>query len=245
MAVQDSPARDFLQTLAGHHPAPQGILMISAHWETPGPAVGATEQLETIHDYYGFPEEFYRFRYPAHGDPVLARRAALLITAAGLGAVASSPRGLDHGAWLPLMLAYPDAAIPVTQLSLCSGAGPEGHFQLGAALRPLRDEGVLFLCSGALTHNLREIDREAPPGAAAGWAEEFSEWMTRRVTAGGTGDLIRYRELAPNAARNHPSEEHILPLFVALGAASPGAAGRHLHHSINYRVLAMDAYAWD
>ncbi len=245
MAVQPSPARNFLQTLHDHHPAPKAILMISAHWETPGVAVGTATDLETIHDYYGFPEEFYRFRYPAKGDPALAQRAGSLVTAAGGGAVSSSPRGLDHGAWLPLMLAYPEANIPIAQLSLCAGEGADWHFRLGASLRPLRDEGVLILCSGAATHNLREIDRQAPPGAAADWAAEFSAWITENVTAGRAEDLVQYRTLAPHAARNHPSEEHLLPLFVALGAGSPGAAGRHLHHSIGNRVLAMDAYAWD
>ncbi|MBT4490815.1 MAG: dioxygenase [Rhodospirillaceae bacterium] len=245
MAVQESPARHFLQTLHDHHPSPKSILMISAHWETTEPTVGATDDLETIHDYYGFPRALYDLHYPAKGDPDLARRVAALIADANLGAASSSPRGLDHGAWLPLMLAYPDGEIPITQLSLLTVGGPAWHFDLGAALRPLRDEGVLILASGALTHNLREIDREAPPGMAADWVAAFSSWVSEQVLAGRSEDLIRYRERAPHAARNHPTEEHFLPLFVALGAATPGANGRHLHQSFNYGVLAMDAYAWD
>ena len=181
----------------------------------------------------------------ANLEPALAERISGLITAANLGDVASVARGLDHGAWLPLMLGYPDGEIPITQLSLRSGGGPDWHFRLGASLRPLRNEGILVLCSGALTHNLREIDRQAQPGDTAQWAEAFASWITKNVTGGETDNLLQYRHLAPNAARNHPTEEHLLPLFVALGAATQGTAGRHLHQSINHRVLAMDAYAWD
>jgi 4,5-DOPA dioxygenase extradiol len=219
--------------------------MISAHWETPTPTVSNAHELETIHDYYGFPRELHRFRYPANGAPSLARRTADLIEQANLGDVSLTSRGLDHGAWLPLMFAYPDANIPITQLSLQSGSGPEWHFQLGESLRPLRDEGVLILSSGALTHNLREVDRDGPPGADADWTTDFESWITNNVLEGRNKDLIQYRKLAPNAARNHPTEEHLLPLFVALGAATPGTLGRHLHQSINFRVLAMDAYAWN
>jgi 4,5-DOPA dioxygenase extradiol len=245
MATQSSPARSFLTTLSEYHPEPEAIAMVSAHWQTERPAVGNAEEPETIHDFYGFPDEFYQIHYPAAGNPVLSQRIAALVEDAGLGAPVLQPRGLDHGAWLPLMLAYPEADIPVVQISLLAGAGPQWHFRLGRALRPLRDHGVLILASGAATHNLAEMDRAAPANTAVNWAAAFSQWLSDAVSQADEAALLNYRDVAPNARRNHPSEEHLLPLYVALGAATPGSAGRHLHHSFNAGVLAMDAYAWE
>jgi 4,5-DOPA dioxygenase extradiol len=188
MAMLDSPARQFLQTLPDHHEPLKAILMISAHWEASQLTVSHAREFETIHDFYGFPPEFYDIHYPAQGNPALAERIAGLITAANLGDVASVARGLDHGAWLPLMLGYPEAQIPITQLSLRSGGGPDWHFRLGASLRPLRNEGILVLCSGALTHNLREMDRQAQPGDTAQWAEEFASWITKNAHCARTSD---------------------------------------------------------
>jgi 4,5-DOPA dioxygenase extradiol len=245
LPLEDSPARHFIGALAADLPRPESILAISAHWETRRPAVSAAERPETIHDFNGFPEALYRLRYPAPGAPQLARRAAQLLGERGMPTDIDPSRGLDHGAWTPLLLMYPDADIPVTQLSIQPHLGAAHHWRVGEALRPLRDEGVLILASGSATHNLREFrgnDRSSEPTA---WAREFGEWLAATLEAGRTEDLLSYRETAPQAVRNHPTDEHLLPVFVAAGAGTPGAPIERIHTSYAYGVIGMDAYKFD
>jgi 4,5-DOPA dioxygenase extradiol len=237
-------ARDFLRGLGGMFPAPQAILAVSAHWETEAPTVSAADRPDTLHDFYGFPEELYRLHYPAPGAPALAQRVVELLDRAGQATEISADRGLDHGAWVPLMLAYPDADIPVTQLSIQSVRGPAWHWTLGEALRPLREESVLVLASGSATHNLREFGRHARDAAPLGYAVAFNEWLAAAVADGRRADLLAYRSRAPDAVRNHPTEEHLLPLFVAAGAGRTGR-GERLHASYTYGALAMDVYRFD
>ncbi len=244
LAFEPVAARDFLRGLGQALPAPRAILAVSAHWETAVPTVSAAEHPETIHDFYGFPPELYRVRYAAPGAPALAQRVAGLLDRARLPVEFSEDRGLDHGAWVPLMLAYPDADIPVTQLSIQSARGPAWHWALGEALRPLREEGVLILASGSITHNLREFGGQGLNAAPVGYATAFSEWLAAAVSEGRNDDLIAYRSQAPEAARNHPTEEHLLPLLVAAGAGSAGR-GERLHASYTYGAFAMDVYRFD
>ena len=153
-------------------------------------------------------------------------------------------RGLDHGAWVPLKLMYPHADVPVTQLSVQTQRGAQHHYRIGEALRPLRDDGVLILASGSATHNLRELDwtgQTAPPS----WVSEFSDWVAGASERADVDQLLRYRHDAPAAARNHPTEEHFLPFFVALGAGSTPARVSRIHASTTFGVLAMDAYRFD
>jgi len=156
----------------------------------------------------------------------------------------SKARGLDHGAWVPLKLGYPAANIPVTQLSIQPDLDLTNHYQLGQALRPLRDEGVLILASGNLTHNLSEFRGRALDAEAPDWVQIFNEWMSWAIAEGRIDDLLHYRSRGPEAVRNHLTDEHLLPLFVALGAGEAGQSRRHLHKSYSYGVLAMDAYAF-
>jgi 4,5-DOPA dioxygenase extradiol len=245
LPLEDSPARHFIAALAADVPRPESILAISAHWETQRPAVSTAERPETIHDFNGFPEALYRLRYPAPGAPQLARRVAQLLGEHGMHTDIDPSRGLDHGAWTPLLLMYPQADIPVTQLSIQPHLGAAYHWRLGEALRPLRDEGVLILASGSATHNLREFrgnDRSDKPTA---WALEFGEWLASTLEHGRTEDLLSYRDTAPQAVRNHPTDEHLLPVFVAAGAGTPGAAVRRIHTSYAYGVIGMDAYKFD
>lgn len=244
LVLSEAPAKAFLACLGRSLPRPKAILAVSAHWETPAPAVGIAERPETIHDFRGFPPALYEMRYPAPGAPELAHDAARRLDAAGLGPVGEAARGLDHGAWVPLALAYPAADVPVAQLSIQPQAGPEHHYRMGEALRPLRDDGVLVLASGSLTHNLGEIDLAQPEAATPDWVAAFQDWVGWAVAEGRTADLLDYRRKAPFAARNHPTEEHLLPLFVALGAGDAGLPGRHLHSSHTFGALAMDAYAF-
>ncbi|HXF65501.1 MAG TPA: class III extradiol ring-cleavage dioxygenase [Burkholderiales bacterium] len=245
LPLEESAAREFLVRLGGELPRPRAILAVSAHWDTARPEVSAAERPGTIHDFYGFPPELYRLRYPAPGAPELARRLAGLLGASGLAAEVAPDRGLDHGAWVPLMLMYPAADIPVTQLSIQSRLGPAHHVRLGEALRPLRDEGVLVLASGGATHNLREWRDRREGAAALPWAVEFNEWLAQAVLSDRREDLIAYRTRAPHAVRNHPTDEHLLPLFVALGAGGPGGRAQRLHTGMVSGVLSMDAYRFD
>jgi len=244
--LTDAPARHFLEGLAAQLPErPRAILVISAHWETAAPQVTTTLANDTIHDFYGFPKELYDMRYPAPGSSWLATRVTDLVQAAGGTVTADPSRGLDHGAWVPLRLVYPDADIPVVQLSVQSSRGPDYHYRLGQLLAPLRDEGVLIVGSGSFTHDLSSFREyyHAIHAPAPTWVDEFADWMIAAIDEGRTSDLIDYRERAPNARRNHPTEEHLLPLFVALGAGS-GGQSEHLHHSTTHGVLRMDAFAF-
>lgn len=245
LPLESSAATAFLRQLGRALGRPEAVLVVSAHWDTVRPAVSSATEPETIYDFYGFPPELYRLRYPAPGAPGLADRVAALLAARELPAQIDPERGLDHGAWTPLILMYPDADIPVTQLSIQSRLGPRHHVRLGEALRPLRDEGVLIFASGGATHNLRELRHQRGSPVPQPWTVEFNEWLADVLKARRTDDLIAYREKAPHAVRNHPTDEHLIPLFVAFGAGDPGAATQRLHSSIESGVISMDAYRFD
>ncbi|KAF3996927.1 dioxygenase family protein [Glaciimonas immobilis] len=246
LALQDSPARRFLQDLGASLPRPKAIAVVSAHWETTGgPAVSLAAQPATIHDFGGFPQALYDISYPAPGAPALAERAATLFEAAGIPVGRSAERGLDHGAWVPLSLMYPHADLPVMQISLVHGADPATHEQMGLALTQLRHEGVLVIGSGSLTHNLHEFRGQPIDAPAALWVSEFISWMREQLENNDTTALLDYRNRAPSAIKNHPSDEHLLPLFVAMGAAGIHAKAQLLHSSVEHGVLAMDAYAFN
>jgi len=245
LPLEQSAATDFLRRLGPSLDRPEAILMVSAHWDTERPAVSSAERPETIYDFYGFPPELYRLQYPAPGAPKLARRVASLLGEHGFSTDIDPERGLDHGAWTPLILAYPQADIPVTQLSIQSRLGPAHHVRLGEALRPLRDEGVLIIASGGATHNLRELSRQRGSTVAQPWAAEFNDWLAGALQSRRTDDLVNYRGQAPQAVRNHPTDEHLIPLFVALGAGDPGGTTQRLHTSIESGVISMDAYRFN
>ena len=241
--LYDSPTRQFLAGLGEQLGRPRAVVAISAHWEARAPTVNATPRPKTIHDFSGFEPSLYEMTYPAPGAPELARDVARRLESAGMRTVIDDARGLDHGVWVPLKLMYPQADIPVTQVSVQSRDTTQHHFLIGQALRDLRQDDVLILASGNATHNLREMmpDGSEPPA----WVSEFAGWLRTAVTTSDTGELLDYRDSAPFAAKNHPTEEHFLPLFVALGAATPGTSGRIIHTSTAYGVLAMDAFAFD
>jgi 4,5-DOPA dioxygenase extradiol len=244
LPLSEAAARGFLAEYGARLGRPTAILAVSAHWETAAATLSSATRPETIHDFHGFPPALYAMRYAAPGAPALAERAAALLAGAGLPS-GRAPRGLDHGAWVPLMLMYPEADIPVTQLSVQTHLGAAHEFKVGEALRPLRDEGVLILGSGSATHNLRELRMAAIDAPAAPWVSSFTDWLANAVAAGRTDELVDYRSRAPDAARNHPSDEHFLPFFTALGAAGRGAKGERVHASTTYGALAMDAYQWN
>jgi len=240
LPFDDVPAREFLRGLGAKLERPKAILVASAHWETRAPALNAVTRNETIHDFYGFPKPLYELRYEAPGAPALAERAASLLTGANLNAHIDSERGLDHGAWVPLMLMYPGADIPVLQLSVQSHAGAAHHIALGRALAPLRAEGVLILGSGGFVHNLRLIDWNSGPEPE--WSRAFAAWTHEKLLARDEAALADYRRRAPFAEQAHPTEEHFMPLFVAYGAG--GKNVERLHTSTTFGSLRMDAYGF-
>ncbi len=219
---------------------PRAIVVISPHWMTRGVVVSAAEQPETIHDFGGFPQALYRLQYPAPGSPRLAERVQDLLTAQGIPARLDLHRGLDHGAWVPLMHLYPDADVPVIQVSLPMDADEAKSFALGQALSALREEGVLIVGSGSLTHNLYEF--RMGHADSASYAQEFTDWVRSAVQSGDAARLLRTLTDAPHAARAHPTTEHFLPLLVALGAAGSVLPATVLDGGIQHGVLAMESY---
>jgi 4,5-DOPA dioxygenase extradiol len=237
LPFDEVPARDFLRGLGRSLGRPKAIVAVSAHWDTGAPETSAPPANDTIHDFRGFPRALYEIEYPAPSDGLLAREISGLLN--GFAARTDTLRGLDHGAWVPLMLMYPEADIPVVELSVQSGKGAGHHIALGRMLAPLRGEDVLVLGSGGFVHNLGKI---APPGSPEpDWSKDFSGWMHERLMAQDDQALADYRARAPHAALAHPSEEHLMPLLVAYGA---GAKPERLHSSATFGSLRMDAYSF-
>jgi 4,5-DOPA dioxygenase extradiol len=245
LAIEQNETVEFLRRLGAELGGrPHAILCVSAHWTTQVPTASGARQPETIHDFGGFPAAMYQLHYPAPGAPHVAARAVELLKEAGIESQISPRRGLDHGAWVPLLLIYPEADIPLTQLSVQPHSGPAAHFRVGRALAPLRLEGVLILATGSATHNLSRLGPEDQPPE---WARQFEEWIDRKINAGVYEELINYRQLAPHAGLAHPTEEHLLPLFVAAGAGAPGEKqlrGRTLHRGWTHGSLSMAAYSF-
>lgn len=237
LILENSAGRDFLAGLGRRLGRPSAVIAVSAHWTTRIPAVSGAARPETIHDFYGFPEEMYRLRYPAPGAPALAERVAELT-----GAVIDPSQGLDHGAWVPMMLMYPEADIPVAQFAVQPERSAAEHIALGRRLAALRREGVLILASGGAVHNLREF-RFGGTGATA-WATGFADWLDGALTAGDGDAVANWLTRGPDARRAHPTDEHFLPLPVALGAAGDGFRAERLHSGFEHGSIGMQAYAF-
>ena len=243
LALEDAPTTRFLRGLAAQLPKPSTILIASAHWETAEPTVTGAIRPETIHDFQGFPKELYALRYPAPGNPAFARRVQSLLADAGITTGIDPARGLDHGAWNPLLLMYPEADIPVIELSVQPRRDAGWHYRIGQALAHLRNENILIIGTGNLTHNLSEAFRGHHP-ATPPWVTAFAEWVAGRAAEGDIKSLLDWWELAPYARENHPTPEHFLPFFVALGAGGIPLDAKHIHEDTSLGILAMDAYAF-
>lgn len=234
-----------LAELARALPRPRAIVVASAHWLSHAPLVGAAAQPQTVHDFGGFPPALYALQYPAPGAPQVARRAAELIAQAGLPVQLDPGRGLDHGVWVPLRMLYPQADIPVVPLSIQPRLGPAHQLALGRALAPLREEGVLLIGSGSITHNLHDW-RGADPAVEAPYVRPFIGWVEQQLQRGDVDALLDYRRQAPYAEQAHPTDEHLQPLHFALGAAAAGAfTAQRLDAGIEMGFLAMDIYRFD
>ena len=240
--VDQTPSSEAWAALARKLPKPRAVLMASAHWETAVPMLTGNAKPETIHDFGGFPDALYQVQYPAPGAPELAAAAVSLLKDAGITAGVNGCRGLDHGAWVPLRWMYPDADVPVVEISLQPELGTARHVALGRALSSLADDGVLIVGSGHATHNLRDWMANPRRHEPLRYARTFAEWLHERLLAEDTDALIAYREQAPDAARAHPSEEHFLPLLFAWGAAGEGARAERFAAGFEGGALANDSY---
>ena len=240
--LEPQPTRSFFMELGAALPRPRAIVCVSAHWTTTMPMVTMAANPETIHDFYGFPEALSAVRYPAPGDPALAEQARKLLGKAGIATAGDPQRGLDHGAWVPLGLLYPQADIPVIQLSVQPGMSAAHHFAMGQALAPLCQEDVLVLGSGSATHNLRDVRWDEPSAPPPTYVATFDAWLTDSVLNARAEALCDYARQGPFALQNHPTPEHFLPLLVALGM---GGKPRLLHDGYTLGVLSMAAFAWE
>jgi 4,5-DOPA dioxygenase extradiol len=241
-AVQAGAAGKAWAALGKTLPRPRAVLIASAHWETSVPMLTGNPRPTTIHDFGGFPPELYKLRYPAPGAPDLAAQTVAILKDADITAGVDGCRGLDHGAWVPLSWMYPEADIPVVQLSVQPELGAAHHLRLGRALSPLAGENVLIIGSGHTTHNLRDWMTNPRRQEPLRYAEAFAGWVNDRLRTHDTAALTAYREQAPEASRAHPSEEHFLPLFVALGAAGKDAEAERVVEGFEAGALAMDSY---
>ena len=242
IVISDIPARKFLRETGPRLSGPRGIVVVSAHWSTFDLQMTAPLALETIHDYFGWPSELYDIEYRASGAAWLNERLTNTLEGVGYPVRIGSRPGLDHGAWVPLSLMYPKADIPIVQLSLMLSASPEQHFRIGQALGELRQEGVMILGSGGLVHNLRSLKSEGSPPDH--WAQSFDDWLFVRLQSRALEDLFNYARKAEFARQSHPTDEHLMPLFVSMGAGWSDGHTQQIHHSFSYGNLSMTAYTF-
>ncbi len=241
-AIEPGRAGAQLAALGRRLERPRAIVVVSPHWITRGVKVTGALRPQTLHDFGGFDPKLYDITYPAPGDPALAQRIASLLSQAGWPAAVDAERGLDHGAWVPLLHLFPQADVPVLQVSMPVDLDERSAYALGRALAPLAAEGVLVVGSGSLTHNLYEFRVGAT--AEAAYAREFTQWIRDAVRAGDLARLGDALAQAPHAKRAHPTAEHFLPLAVALGAAAEVVPVTVLDGGIVHGVLAMESYVF-
>lgn len=241
-ALAPGKAGPQLSAAALEIPRPKAVLVVSPHWTTREVRVSSAMQPATLHDFGGFDPALYDLHYPVNGHPRLAQAAISLLQQAGWNATADEQRGLNHGAWVPLRYLYPQADVPVFQVSMPADLQADSALRFGQALAPLASEGVLIVGSGSLTHNLYEF-RHAPTDDAA-YALEFTAWIRDAVQAGDAVRLTNALTLAPHAQRAHPTSEHFLPLLIAFGAAQAALPMTVLRGGMTHGVLAMESYVF-
>lgn len=242
LALEPGESGPALARLAAEFPTPKAIVIVSAHWESSELLVNGNPHPETWHDFGGFPQALFAVQYPAPGLLPMTRQVLALLDAAGLPARMDSHRPFDHGVWVPLSLMYPDADIPIVQVSLPSQAGPALQTRVGKALSSLRAEGVLIIGSGSITHNLGELNWRGGSANISPWALGFRDWMVEKLEDDDETALHDYRRQAPDAVRNHPTDEHLLPLYFARGAGGRFSAA---YQGFAMGALGMDIYRFD
>lgn len=242
-ALNPGAAGDRMSRIAADFQPPRVIVVVSPHWETRVPTVGTATRLETIHDFGGFDPRLFEIQYPAMGCPETAEQVVRLLSAAGLSVTTDPGRGLDHGAWVPLRHMFPNADVPVVPISLQHHGGPHHAYRIGQALEPLTRQGCLIVASGNVTHNLRDWQvLRSTSQPSPDYVQQFADWVFACMVARDIDALLNYRKIAPAAERAHPRDEHLLPLFTALGAAGVDAQPEAFYRGISEQVIAMDGY---
>jgi 4,5-DOPA dioxygenase extradiol len=242
VALEENGFSHAMRAMGQRYSDASAVAIISAHWQRSGPVrVTAWEQAPIIHDFGGFPKELYSIEYPAPGSPDLAAEIAAALKSAGQESELDAHRGLDHGAWIPARLAWPEAQKPVVQVGLPS-AEPRDLFALGRALRPFRERGVLLMGSGGIVHNLRRVRFAHEFGPVDPWAQEFDSWVAEQIEAGADETLFAYQDFAPHAESAVPTTEHFDPLFVILGTRFEGDRLSTIYEGFRYGNLSMRTF---
>ncbi|MFC2993868.1 DODA-type extradiol aromatic ring-opening family dioxygenase [Acinetobacter sichuanensis] len=241
LALDPEQVGPALQRLSLNLPQPQAIIIMSAHWESEALEVSTAVRPETWHDFRGFPQELYEIRYPAAGHPELAEEILHLLAEAHIPAHANSTRPRDHGVWMPLLHMYPEANIPVVEISLPMNMSAEQIYQIGQVLAPLREKQILLIGSGSITHNLRELSWNGDNSNVPTWASTFRNYVVSKLTHSDYGAVLDWQQI-PFVQKNHPTLEHFAPLFFAMGT---GTRFSVVHSSFSMGALGMDLYRFD
>ena len=241
LAINPEQVGPALERLGLNLPQPKAIIVMSAHWESRDLEVNTGVRPETWHDFRGFPKELYDIRYPAPGNPELAEDILHLLAEAGISAHANSTRPRDHGVWMPLLHMYPQADIPVVEISLPTQMSAQDIYKIGQTLASLREKQILIIGSGSITHNLRELAWNGQSSAVPTWASEFRNYVVSQLHHNNYDAVLDWQSL-PHIQQNHPSLEHLVPLFFAMGT---GARFNIVHSSFSMGSLGMDIYRFD
>lgn len=244
LAIEDNEYTRFLERLGQDLGSPRGIVVFSAHWDSPEQLLTVDVQHETQHDFYGFPEEMYTLTYPAMGDPALSRRISELFTNNNLSHQPILGRGLDHGVWVILKKMFPQANIPVVALSVDSLRSPEEQYNIGRMLASLREEGILLIGSGGLVHNLRLLSEKDQPEP---WAVDFDDWLAKGLESWDLPSLFAYEKKAPHVRDAVPSygREHFVPLFYVMGTADADRRAELMIQEYQYGTLSLNCWKFD
>lgn len=245
MAVENSTTSRFLQQLGRTITTPKAIVVFSAHFDVSHDVViTAGQHPATVHDFYRFPDELYQIRYPAPGEPLLAKHIAALFEQANIKVMLDTQQGWDHGVWIPLRLMYPQANIPIVQISINTRLGAEQNYRYGQLLASLKHDNILIIGSGGISHNLAETFRQPKTPNAVAMMNAFTHWVEDKLLNNDTKSLLNYLSLAPYAQFNHPTQEHFLPLIAVLGASETSSA-KKIHQDVEFELLALDAYSFN
>lgn len=242
LALEKSKTSLFLKQLGNQFSRPKAIVVFSAHFDKPEDIIITSgKHPKTIHDFYGFPEPLYNMQYKAPGSPQLAKRIADLFNSQGIKAQLDSQQGWDHGLWIPLQLIYPAADIPVVEISINSRLGSKAHYQYGKVVSELREQQVMIIGSGGISHNLSEVFKPTATNQGTEKVQVFTHWVKDKLIHGDIASLLNYQNEAPQLRFNHPTQEHFMPIFAVLGSSDLQNI-EQIHADIEYQVLAMDAY---